>query len=184
MNNSFEMRTKVYYAPSMGKKIWKLLLNIGYWICAVAVGISALLALLMGDWPILLGLLQPMIILTMLLIMFNNRAKNIVHFEEAMVNGTITEQQIVLYYTQLSMNRKKWEQVTYKMSPSSIRTLEFSSQLGYLKISAYVTKQIEGKSEIQHSDEHYLYIEPQKEKEIIKYFSDVTKVPISYIDEA
>ncbi len=183
MNNSFEMRTKVYYAPSMGKKIWKLILNIGYWICVAASGIFGLLALLMGDWPILLGFLQPMIILTIFRAIFNNSAKNTVHFEDAMVNGKITEQQIVLYYTQLSLNRKKWEHVIYKMSTASVRALEFSSQFGYLKISAYISKQVEGKSEIQQLDDHYLYIEPRKEKEIIKFFSDVVKVSINYIDE-
>lgn len=182
MNNSFEMRTKVFYAPTKSGQIWKMLLNVGYWICVVAAGLVLLVALIVGDWEVALSALYPIAILTIFMKIFNAKAKNVAHYENAIVNGTVTEQQIILKYRQMNLNKKTWEYVNYWIDTQSITELEFSDQLCCFRICADIVKQIEGSSEREQFDEHYLYVEEGRKEEIIRYIQDATSIPIRFMD--
>ncbi len=178
MNISFQMKTRPSYIKPKQKKSKKLaftlvIVVVIFLILSLVNGVSIGSVVAIGGG---LGIFRTIYILKN----YARRSDFISDSTEmALVKGQITKEQTILHYTQMDMKKGAWENVIYWIDNPSIELLEFCNNSGFLRICANIVRSVGEKRKIEKK-EHYLYIEPGKEDEVLGYIRGVTNIPITF----
>ena len=175
MISNFTIRSKVNVKPQKKVYIFTILLN----ICLAVVMIAGIIKILFDGFDV--RTLGTMALAFVIVTLYKKRPSNTEHYEFALVDATITDNELTLLYRQIESYKNR--NIRVRVQLNKITALEFSNQLCCLHICGQITSEVVGNNgKAEQYAEHFLYLEQGMEREFIASIQNATGVSIKYMD--
>lgn len=175
MTSNYTIRSKISVKPKKSRHLLNILLN----LCLIIVMIAGIFKILFDGLD--LRTIGTMALAIVIVSMYKKRPANNEHYEFALVEMTVSDEEIILIYKQ--MKAYKNYDLKFTIPKSTISILEYSDRLLCIRICGEIKGELlDGKGIVNEFSEHYLYLEKDSEVNVLRSIQEKVGISIKYMD--